>query len=62
MIKWKTDTFTNLKNFDYIPFEELVEVYYKKQLNYLLEDGYELKSKETPLEFLVCLSFSFEST
>jgi hypothetical protein len=51
MIKWKTDTFTNLKDFDYIPFEELVEVYYKKQLNYLLEDGYELKSKETPLEF-----------
>ena len=53
MIKWKTDTFANLKDFDYIPFKELVEVYYRKQLNYLLEDGYEVQSKDTPLEFFV---------
>ena len=50
MIKWKTNVFKDLKSFDELTFPELIELY-KKQLRLLLDDGYEVRSNEEPLEF-----------
>lgn len=48
MIKWKTDTFSGLNNFQEISFKDLIELY-KKQSNLLIEDGYKLSTKSSPI-------------
>ena len=40
MIKWKSDVFKHLNNFDIVTMDEIIDIY-KKQYEYLINDGYE---------------------
>ena len=44
MIKWKSDVFKHLNNFDIVTMDEIIDIY-KKQCEYLLTLG--LKQKDS---------------
>ena len=50
MIKWKTDVYKDIKNFDEFSFPELIDLY-KKQHKLLLDDGYYDVTDDKALEW-----------
>ena len=50
MIKWKTDVYKDIKNFDEFSFPQLIDLY-KKQYKLLLDDGYRRTTDQEPLKW-----------
>ena len=59
MIKWKSDVFKHLNNFDIVTMDEIIDMY-KKQYEYLIDDGYEPTHKDDKFEYKIVADEMFE--
>ena len=59
MIKWKSDVFKHLNNFDIVTMDEIIDMY-KKQYEYLIDDGYELTHKDDKFGYKIVTDEMYE--
>ncbi len=59
MIKWKSDVFKHLNNFDIVTMDEIIDMY-KKQYEHLIDDGYEPTHKDDKFGYKIVKDKMFE--
>ena len=59
MIKWKSDVFKHLNNFDIVTMDEIIDMY-KKQYEYLINDGYKPTHKDDKFEYKILTDEVYE--